>query len=1138
MPNGDPPMRLKRLEILGFKSFADPFIMDFEPGISAVVGPNGCGKSNVADALRWVMGTQSAKQIRAEVMENVIFDGSAGRKPMGMAEVKVTFDNSDRSLALDFDEVSVTRRLFRSGVSEYLINGNKCRLMDVTDLMVDRGLGSAGYWILEAEMVKTILSPRAEDRRELFDEAAGIGRYKIQRHRAGLKLETAGTDLERLSDIISEVERTHGALRKQVVSYRRHEKARNTIDQIRTALASGELLILEQRLAAARKVLEQAAADETLHAGALSSLEVALAEARVRQGEAQTRLDEAHARCAAVESGIASLERERAVTIERVAGMRRTAGENMARCARERERALRYEREAEEAESEAAGWETVSTEAALDARREEEAAAACELEVGKAREALAEARAREKECSDNLSVLRNRYLEEARAYEAGRQRAVELERLLAQGGAEAEELRASIETLSAGIVEARRMCGLTEGELREASEALSEARTAASETALRAGEAKAMLDACEREVLTLRNALRNAKNSDTIGAVIEVEPGMGPAVGACLDGMQTALPVPGVHPALPAEGARYAVGGRPCPFEPPPGAVTVNSFLNRPDPVAESVLGHYILAPDFETAVKWFESLVPMGIVTREGHLFMPDGTVRLGVPDSGTGALEAAAALAECETRLLGLSGSATGLTARSGELKAEVAKWEERTAGLREKLSGLQRTEAVLVSRKSEAEKTLANLEDSMRGSRKELDGLSASGEPRPDPDRGIRKEEEILVKLTGAVTEAAENLEKARERSTGVFLARERAAMNLREAGNRVTQLRARALELRNESGSASTAADELSIEAGQLDSKAGELEKELEMLSKRAAVLSDERDSAGEHRNRMALARADLLQKTAALEEQSSAARALHGQAREMRSQAQSETAGLEEKAGILKQGLPAHDEDNPFIDRPPQFLSEEEQRQLKIIEAIGPVNMLAVDEFREAEERLGFLTEQRRDLVEARESLETAITEINREAQARFRETFTQVRDHFRRVFVELFGGGEADITALDSEDPLEGGIQIMARPRGKKLENVTALSGGERALAAVALLFSLYLVKPSPFCILDELDAPLDDSNIDSFMGILRRFSADTQFLMMTHNKRSMEASDRLYGITMAEPGVSGLTTVNLAEME
>lgn len=1131
-------MRLKRLEILGFKSFADSFIMDFEPGISSVVGPNGCGKSNVADALRWVLGTQSAKQIRAEVMENVIFDGSSGRKPMGMAEVKVTFDNSDRSLALDFDEVSVTRRLFRSGVSEYLINGSKCRLMDVTDLMVDRGLGSAGYWILEAEMVKTILSPRAEDRRELFDEAAGIGRYKIQRHRAGLKLETAGTDLERLSDIITEVERTHGALRKQVASYRRYEKARNTIEQIRAALASGELLLLEHRLAEARRALEQAAADEALHAGALSSLEVALAEARVRQGEAQSRLDEAHAKCASIESEMAALERERAVSTERVAGMRRTAGENMARCARERERALKYERDAEEAEGEATRWEATASEAAQAARRDEEAAAACEGAVLKAREALSEARDRERECSDSLTSLRNRYLEKARAYEAERQRAHELDQKLSQGRADAEALKGSIETLSVEMEEARRMCGMTGEELRTASGTLSGARAAAAETALRAGEAGALHGACEREVMGLRNALEKARSGETLGALIDAVPEMGPAVGACLDGMQTALPVPEVHTGLPADGARYAVGGRSCPGGLPPGAVTMDVFLATPDPVAESVLRHYILAPDLETALEWFESAVTMGIVTREGHLFMPDGTVRLGVPEGGTGAVETASALASCETRLLELSGRMSELAGKACELGETVVLWEKTTEDLRVKLADLQRSEAVLSSRKSEAEKALSGLEDSLRGFAEELAGLSRTDEPCPDPDLGIREGEERLVLFTGAARAATEALERVREQSTGVFLARERAAMNLREAGNRVTQLRARALELRTESDAASTTAEELSSEAGELTSRAGTLEKELETLSKRVAGLTKDRDAAGENRNRVASARAELLQKTAALEEQSSAARSLHGQAREKRSQAHSESAGLEEKVEGLRKGLPPQDGENPFIDQPPQALLDEEQRQSRIIEGIGPVNMLAVDEFSETEERLGFLTEQRRDLMEARESLETAITEINREAQSRFRETFSQVRDHFREVFVELFGGGEADIIALDAEDPLEGGIQIMARPRGKKLENVTSLSGGERALAAVALLFSLYLVKPSPFCILDELDAPLDDSNIDSFMGILKRFSTDTQFIMMTHNKRSMEASDRLYGITMAEPGVSGLTTVSLSGIE
>ncbi len=241
-------MRLKSLEIVGFKSFADPFRIDFRRGISSIVGPNGCGKSNVADALRWVLGTQSPRPPRTEKMESVIFSGSSARKPMGMAEVTITFDNSDRSLNLDYDEVSVSRRLFRSGESEYAVNGSRCRLMDITDLVVDRGLGSTGYWILESRMVGRILSRRPEDRRFLFDEAAGIVKYKIQRHRAELKLESAGADLNRLSDIISEVETTCSGLKRQVSAYRRHEKVSQAIRQLREASAVIDSAELRSRL--------------------------------------------------------------------------------------------------------------------------------------------------------------------------------------------------------------------------------------------------------------------------------------------------------------------------------------------------------------------------------------------------------------------------------------------------------------------------------------------------------------------------------------------------------------------------------------------------------------------------------------------------------------------------------------------------------------------------------------------------------------------------------------------------------------------------------------------------------------------------------------------------------------------------
>lgn len=1131
-------MRLKRLEILGFKSFADPLIMDLEPGISSVVGPNGCGKSNIADALRWVLGTQSAKQIRADVMEDVIFNGSAGRKPLGMAEVKVTFDNTDRSLSLDFDEVTVTRRLFRSGVSEYMINGNRCRLMDVTDLIVDRGLGSAGYWILESEMVKTILSPRAEDRRELFDEAAGIGRYKMQRHRAGLKLSSAGSDLERLTDIISEVERSHSALRKQVASYRRYEKARKTIGQLRSALDSGELLLLEGKLSEARGELASAEAEEASQAASLASLETALAESRLRLGEAQTQLDEAHARCARVESEISSLERERAVTLERVAGMRRTAGENQARSARERERALRYRNDSGQAEAEAARWRETAKGAGEAARLAEKAAAECTAAIGAARELLESSRREEKACAEALATMRNSYLARLRAFEEARQRAAEISRRLAGNISGSDELRASLEALAG---ESERVTALrlqAEEELAAAVQSLAEARRSESEAALRAREAEALRGAAASQVESLRKRLEAARSQDSLGASIEPAPGMGQAVGACLDGFQSAVPVETVDGGLPSSGARYATGGRTAPGPLPGGAERMDGFLEKGGPVARSVLSHYVLAPDLDTALEWFRSQTPAGIVTRDGHLLRPDGTVRLGTPEAGAGALELASALEEAGERLAALTVQVGEMADRAARHRKSVEEGEELAEGLRKGLSELQRSEAVLASRRMGMEKELASLAAASAELSRELEGMAGLGEEAPDPDGGIREAEARLEELAGRSGAAAEELDRVRERSAGVFLEREKAAMDLREAGNRIDQMEARAGELRAEAESASSAAEELSEKAAELLAEAGSLEAGLAGQAERLKELEQERDSAGEHRNKAAAARAGLLQQTSALEEQSSSARNLHTAAREKRAHMLSESERLGERAEALRARIPDTDQDNPFLDQPPQALRDEEERQQRVIEGIGPVNMLAVEEFAGAEERLAFLSEQRKDLEQARESLQTAITEINQEAQTRFRETFAQVREHFRRVFVELFGGGEADITALDAEDPLEGGIQIMARPRGKKLENVTSLSSGERALAAVALLFSLYLVKPSPFCILDELDAPLDDANIDSFMAILRRFSCDTQFMVMTHNKRTMESSDKLYGITMAEAGVSSLTTVNLADFK
>lgn len=355
-------MRLKSLEIVGFKSFADPFRVDFRRGISSIVGPNGCGKSNIADAIRWVLGTQSPKQLRAERMESVIFSGSTKRKQLGMAEVTLTFDNSDRSLSLDYDEVSVSRRLFRSGDSEYSINGSKCRLMDITDLVVDRGLGSTGYWILESKMVGTILSNRPEDRRFLFDEAAGIVKYKIQRHRAELKLDSTASDLERLADIISEVESTCSGLKRQVSAYRKHEKVTGSIKALREAanlLASTDV---RRQLDEYTARLDETGAVVGKETAALAARSGILAEAKTEFGRVQGRLDEAHRTCAELDSRLAAIDRESAVTEEKMEAAGVRISENTARMARERERAELYRRDIQQLQDEKAALSPVTAD--------------------------------------------------------------------------------------------------------------------------------------------------------------------------------------------------------------------------------------------------------------------------------------------------------------------------------------------------------------------------------------------------------------------------------------------------------------------------------------------------------------------------------------------------------------------------------------------------------------------------------------------------------------------------------------------------------------------------------------------------------------------------------------------------------
>jgi chromosome segregation protein len=1135
-------LHLKRLEIVGFKSFADAFELQFQEGISAIVGPNGCGKSNIADSIRWVLGSQSPRQLRADRMEDVIFSGSDQRKPLGMAEVVLTFDNADRALPLDFDEVSVTRRVYRAGEGDYRINSNRCRLMDVTDLIVDRGLGSSGYWILEAKMVETILSSRPEDRRFLFDEAAGIVKYKIQRHRAELKLDAASTDLERLKDIVSEVERTAAGLKKQVATFRRYEKAETRVNELEGLLVHLELTeAADLKKSLSREDTDISGQEEGL-AAAVSAAGARLAESRLGLEKAQTSLDAAHALCAELDGRIADAERERAVTAERISAAEAASEEHTTRIAWQK---ARHDELVQAAETSSAEIEEL--------RRELESMSA---DAGGASEKTAAARVKQEETGGRLEELRTRRnviensLEESREEYAqclaGRERMIQELQNLASRKEQLEEKGDGLRSTAAKMDES---LGEITVELRKAGDGLDVEEVALSGLSDRAEATRDHLHELNANTRVLRTrieGLRSAetpgdRHEDSLSARLGVRKGTEMAVGAFLEGFQDALVLSDPGQLEGDDGSRFLMTvADPDSTELPEGAVRLSSLMEGDDSALEALLSRGILAPDRDTATNWFLDRCPLDIVTEEGDLFRRDGLVRLGMSSSDSGVLERSALLEQASDELEGLEKEITEVSARLDEENTLCGELSGKITGLREAKQILEREEA---SKKAALEAVHRQVEENgseLERLGKQIPVLEKSIET--DRGSGLAAKIEELRKGLDDCTVQLRNLE-----DEGILLteALNEALRHENEIGYRVRSLGEKTENaerererLGAEAAGALKTAEELEQKVSGLSERKSGLVRKAEELEQILSGLQEEREKAEGERTAASSSRAEALEETGRLDSSLQEQREQLSLVREKRAVNASELASLTQRISQLEESeIVLPQENSRYWDFDADRIRSELAKQMNFRENIGPVNMLAVQEFEEARERLDYLSGQMNDLEEARESLRQAIEEINLTAARRFAETFIEVRKNFQELFRRLFGGGEADIISLEGDDPLEGGVQIMARPRGKKMENVTALSGGERALTAVALLFALYLVKPSPFCILDELDAPLDDSNIDRFIDLLRSFVDRTQFVIITHNKRTMEAADRLFGITMEEDGVSVLTTVSLQDL-
>jgi len=1153
-------VRLTKLELQGFKSFADTTYLAFEPGVTAIVGPNGCGKSNVSDAVRWVLGEQRARLLRGAKMEEVIFQGSSARRSVNVAEVSLHFDNSEGALPIAFKEVVITRRLSRSGESDYLLNRAPCRLRDIHDLLRGTGLGGDSGVVIEAKAIDALLSDRPDDRRELFEEAAGVGLYRDRRRSTERRLEETTLDLSRIDDLIGEVQSQVRSLARQRKRAERHAELMSRRFSVELTLASREmhawheeLQTLEVRVAELRDLVPTADADVSEH---------------------EVRRDVAHSARAAAEAQRAELARLAGAQRE---SAQRLRGEIAVAEERQRNALMRRQRaEEEQREGEALG-ERVHADreraVAERARLDDDVREAAE-ELGRragaeegARRAVAELRTTvdlaERLARDSRDQLRRLEIDrEGGARELGEveQRAAALESERATLADAAELIARDVSTADEAVELARSAVEQAEAALTEAREAMNaakESEAAARHALFRADETFTALqgkvhalESLERERVGLAPAaarllrergqfgdgsvlgpLSDFVNASAASALL-VERYLGATVHAVVvrdrEATETirrwhATSNPGPLLLLPLDAVRDA---------------------NEASAAGELVADVDAAAP----AQAWVRALLGNVRALDDGAAFVDArGAVWLPGATGGPGPLRRRAELFALRAELSASEEARQAASAAADAAHVALNAASERVSAASDDASGLQQELRRAGEQRSELARRL------QRAEREVADAAVLAGrlQARADElrariatiDASAAELSQVIEERDGATSSARSRLadaeraqDEAREQRTAGQIAEAQAQARLQVASDRERRL---AEELTSASARLASLGQELSTLADADRSLAEQMAAWQLDLDARDATLHDTDDRLATAEQSVRLADEALTDAEHTLDD---VRRQAHQLADELH-HAELRFTELSGRRTAIRERLetewrkPLDDLLQSFtpVEVDDETLRSEVEQLRAQLESLGVVNPLAIEEHEEETKRLDFLTSQRADLAEAKNSLALAIREIDATARELFLATFTQVRENFRQIFMTLFGGGECDLRLENPEAPLDCDIEIHASPRGKRTQRIHLLSSGERALVALSLLFGIFLTKPSPFCLLDEVDAPLDDANIGRFVRMLNQFKSRTQFIVITHNPRTTtEAADAVYGVTMQEPGVSSIVSVRM----
>lgn len=1150
-------MRLTRLEMQGFKSFADQTSMLFDDGVTAIVGPNGCGKSNVSDAVRWVLGEQRARILRGAKMEEVIFQGSSARRAVNVSEVSLVFANDDGVLPTPFREVVVTRRLSRSGESEYLLNGAPCRLRDIHDLMRGTGLGADAGVVIEQRMIDALLSDRPDDRRELFEEAAGIGLYRDRRRNTERRLDETTQDLARLDDLLGEVQSQVRSLSRQRKRAERHTELMERRFAVELTLASRdmaswreELAQLEVRLRELRTAVP--AVDERVHLA-----EAARDTSHDERAAADTQRNELARQATTVREAVQVLRSEIAVATER----HRNAMERRRRAEDERregsEAGDRLASELAAAHAECVELERLVGEAQqdLEARTRDEAGARDAVRL--AREAAELSERMSREARDQMRTL-------VADRESAQRELAELESRTRALDAERGQLSEAADVLSREIDTARSAASAARTAVEQAQSALDGARIEAlaareHDAVVRAelGRAEDLYTAVEGRVHGLEGlerervglapaAARLLEARDEFGA----DAILGPLSDFVSAGASAAASIErflgmSVHAVLVRDRA-VADAVREWHARTGPGPLLLlplDAVSSGGDPTGD-LIQQLTIAPE---AAAWARVLLERVQSFEDGSFIDPRGAVWLPGPSAGPGPLRrraelstlraeldaaaesrrsAAAAAEDARTRLLAAEASVVAAVdashaAQQTERQAREAlsELERRHARYERELHESRTMSAQLSGRLDALETHLRSIDDSESRARtdasshdtrasQQREGLQLA-EARLDAARDRRSDGQV------ALAQAQARLQVASDRRQRLHAERDSATMRLATLSSELT-----AIEEADRALSAQMSAWQADLE--QRVAAQAEADARLD-AAERAVADANERVARAEHE--LDAARAAAHEHGATLHNAELRFTELSGRRAAIRERLEAEwRRPLDDLLTTLQP-----------LDLDDDALRAEAVALQQQVDALGPVNPLAIEEHDEEVKRYDFLSTQRADLNEAKNSLHAAIREIDTTAREMFMATFTQVRENFRHIFMTLFGGGECDLRLENPDQPLDCDIEVHASPRGKRTQRIHLLSSGERALVALSLLFGIFLTKPSPFCLLDEVDAPLDDANIGRFVRMLNEFKQKTQFIVITHNPRTTtEAADAVYGITMQEPGVSSVVSVRM----